>query len=70
MFLRHGQNDAAAPGTEGLRSRPRFTDVFYSRALHQRLAELSIDRLYAEDDDGHSLRGVTDTMSQLPRRMK
>ena len=70
VFLRHGKNDAAAPGTEGLRSRPRFTDVFYSRAAHQRLTELSIDHLYVEDDGGHSLRGATVAMSQLPGWMK
>ncbi|MDG1893437.1 MAG: alpha/beta hydrolase [Fuerstiella sp.] len=67
VFMRHGKNDATAPGTEGLRSRPRFTDVFYSRSAHQRLTELSIDHLYVEDDGGHSLRGAADAMSQLPR---
>ncbi|MCP4787681.1 MAG: hypothetical protein GY903_16845 [Fuerstiella sp.] len=70
VFMRHGKNDAVAPGTEGLRSRPRFTDVFYSRAAHQRLTELSIDHLYVEDDGGHSLRGTADAMSQLPRWME
>jgi hypothetical protein len=68
--MRHGKNDAAAPGTKGLRSRPRFTDVFYSRAAHQRLTELSIDHLYVEDDGGHSIRGAADAMSQLPRWME
>ncbi|MEO2015919.1 MAG: hypothetical protein ABGZ53_16285 [Fuerstiella sp.] len=70
VFMRHGKNDAVAPGTDGLRSRPRFTDVFYARAAHQRLTELSIDHLYVEDDGGHSLRGATDAMSQLPRWME
>ena len=70
VFIRHGQTDAVAPGSDGLRSRPRFTDVFYARAAHQRLAELSIDHVYAEDDGGHAIRDAADAMSQLPRWMK
>lgn len=70
VFMRHGRNDATAPGTEGLPSRPRFTDVFYSRSAHEGLTDLAIDHLYVEDDSGHSLRGAASAMLQLPSWME
>jgi predicted esterase len=70
VFIRHGKADAVAPGLDGIRSRPRYTDVFYARAANQKLGELSADSVYFEDDGGHSIRDSTNSWSQLARWMQ
>ncbi len=70
VFIRHGKADAVAPGQEGIRSRPRYTDVFYARTAHQKLRALSNDNVYVEDDGGHSIRDAAKSISQLARWMQ
>ncbi len=70
VFIRHGRSDAVAPGTEGVRSRPRYTDVFYAQAAHKKLHELSSENVYIEDNGGHSIRDAAKAWSQLPGWMK
>ena len=65
VFIRHGVNDAAPRSEDGKAGRPRYTDVFYARAAHQRLTELAIPHLYVEDKGGHAIRPAADAMSKL-----
>lgn len=65
LFIRHGVNDAAPNGTDGIKGRPRFTDVFYARTADRRLTELGLPHVYVEDDGNHAIRPATEAMSTM-----
>jgi predicted esterase len=65
LFMRHGAADAVPPGSDDVRPRPRYTDVFYSRIAGQKLSERGIDHLYIEDGGGHSIGDATGAISLL-----
>jgi predicted esterase len=65
LFIRHGAADAVPPGSDDTRSRPRFTDVFYSRVAARQLSKRSLEYLSIEDSGGHSIRDATAAISQL-----
>ncbi len=65
LFIRHGANDAVAPGTPNKSARPRFTDVFYARSAHELLTAAGAEHVYAEDSGGHSISEAGESLEQL-----
>jgi len=70
LFIIHGTNDAAAPGTVGKSARPRWTDVFYARVADKLLAEAGVEHVYAEYEGVHySPRELIWSVSKLVKWM-
>ncbi len=70
LFIRHGANDAIAPGTPHQRARPRFTDLFYARSAHQFLKAAGAEHVYAEDSGGHPISEAGESLKKLVPWMK